>query len=257
LSAVVIVGGGLGLYFGLRSSDSGPVQPVDVIPPGQYGAVASNGAECAQMAVDVLKEGGSAADAAITTLFCEGVAVAQSMGLGGGFLMTIYEKETGKIDTIVARETAPNRATADMFIGNTQAATIGGLAVAVPAELKGYWEVHQKYGKLPWRRLIEPSIQLCLDGPVVTSYVAGILRSRNARIFAEPTLREILIDPTTNMTWVAGDRIRRPKLAETLQIIALEGADAIYSVNGTLLKPLVEDIQALGGIITENDILNF
>jgi gamma-glutamyltranspeptidase / glutathione hydrolase / leukotriene-C4 hydrolase len=86
------------------------------------------------MAVDVLKEGGSAADAAITTLFCEGVAIAQSMGLGGGFLMTIYEKNTGNVDTVISRETAPINAKADMFLGNPQAALVGGLAVAVPGK---------------------------------------------------------------------------------------------------------------------------
>jgi gamma-glutamyltranspeptidase / glutathione hydrolase / leukotriene-C4 hydrolase len=123
--------------------------------------------------------------------------------------------------------------------------------------LKGYWEVHQKYGKLPWRRLVEPTIELCIKGSYVTPNIAANLRSRSARIFAEPSLREILINPVTNQTWETGDLIKRPKLAESLEIIAREGADAIYSANGSLLKPLVEDIQALGGIITENDFLNF
>jgi gamma-glutamyltranspeptidase / glutathione hydrolase / leukotriene-C4 hydrolase len=252
---VVVVGGGLGLYFGLRSSDE-PSNP-DVLPKGLYGGVASNGDECAQIGVDVLKEGGSAADSAIAVLFCEGVVVAQSMGLGGGCLMTIYEKATGTVDTLVAREIAPLRATPDMFVNNQQASTLGGLAVAVPGELKGYWELHRKYGKLPWRRLVEPTIALARDGFVVTPYVANILSSRSARIYAQPTLREVLFDPTTNATWKAGDIMKRPQLARSLEIIADEGADAMYSASGSLFKPLVEDIQALGGIITENDLLNY
>jgi len=66
-----------------------------------------------------LLEGGNAVDAAIATLFCEGVACPQSMGLGGGFVMTIYNKTTGEVHTINAREHAPLAATEDMFNGNS------------------------------------------------------------------------------------------------------------------------------------------
>lgn len=62
---------------------------------------------------------GTAADAVIATLFCEGVAVPQSCGLGGGFFLTIYTKATGKVETLNAREVAPERATADMFVGQS------------------------------------------------------------------------------------------------------------------------------------------
>lgn len=62
---------------------------------------------------------GSAADAAIATLFCEGVAVPQSCGLGGGLFLTIYTKSTGKVETLNAREVAPKAATEDMFVGET------------------------------------------------------------------------------------------------------------------------------------------
>lgn len=62
---------------------------------------------------------GSVADAAIATLFCEGVAVPQSCGLGGGFFLTIYTKSTGKVETLNAREVAPKAATEDMFVGET------------------------------------------------------------------------------------------------------------------------------------------
>lgn len=62
---------------------------------------------------------GSAADAAIATIFCEGVAVPQSCGLGGGLFLTIYTKSTGKVETLNAREVAPKAATEDMFVGET------------------------------------------------------------------------------------------------------------------------------------------
>lgn len=74
---------------------------------------------------DILQKGGSAADAAIAALFCEGVAQPQSMGLGGGFLLTIYIKETGEVKTLDAREVAPKKATRDMYAGNSTLSSEG------------------------------------------------------------------------------------------------------------------------------------
>jgi gamma-glutamyltranspeptidase / glutathione hydrolase / leukotriene-C4 hydrolase len=74
---------------------------------------------------DVLMEGGNAVDGAIATLFCDGVACPQSMGLGGGFVMTIYNKTTGEVHTINAREHAPGAAFEDMFDGNSTMAQKG------------------------------------------------------------------------------------------------------------------------------------
>lgn len=132
---------------------------------------------------------------------------------------------------------------------------LGGLAIAVPGELKGYWSVHQKYGLLPWEDLIRPTIELCRQGHIVSHYLERILSGRASRMYAEPTLREIYINPETNHTWRYGDRIKRPKLAETLEVIAKEGAKALY--NGTLTKGFIQDIQSFGGIVTEQDLLEY
>lgn len=217
----------------------------------------SNGLECSAIGADILKLNGSAVDAAIATLFCEGIACPQSMGLGGGFFMTIYIKQSGKIETLNAREVAPIAATEEMFVNNTGASSTGGLAIAVPGELKGYFEAHKKYGKLPWRTLVEPTIKLCKEGHLVSSYLANILSKRQAKILNEPSLREIFINPVNNQTWKEGDRIKRLKLAESLEIIANEGDSAMYSKNGTLLSKIVTDIRSFGGIITEEDFLQY
>ena len=74
---------------------------------------------------DVLKRNGTAVDAAIASLICNGVYSSQSMGIGGGFLMTIYSKESGKIDTLNARETAPGNATINMYHGDAKASEKG------------------------------------------------------------------------------------------------------------------------------------
>ena len=76
---------------------------------------------------DVLKRNGTAVDAAIASLICNGVYSSQSMGIGGGFLMTIYSKETGKVETLNARETAPGAATKNMYHGDEKTSEKGKL----------------------------------------------------------------------------------------------------------------------------------
>lgn len=198
---------------------------------------------------------GTVIDAAIATLFCEGVTVCQSMGLGGGFVATMYHKASGKVETLVARERAPIASRKDMFVNMTQVSGI--LAVAVPGELKGYAELYRKYGRVPWKTLIQPTIELCRSGHIVTEYLENVMNIKKQQIFESPSLREVFVNPATNETWKAGDRIRRLKLAETLEIIANEGVDTMYTANGTIANLLVEDIQKLGGIITIEDFVKY
>ncbi|XP_029670712.1 scoloptoxin SSD14-like [Formica exsecta] len=220
---------------------------------GQYrkGAVTTNGQECAQIGANMLARNGSAVDAAIAALLCEGIASLHSMGLGGGFLMTIWDPKTKTADYLDARETAPMAATEDMFDGNAHLAMYGGKAVAVPGELMGYWEAYKKYGKLSWSELFEPAIKLCETGSRINDYLAAYLVQKEPMIKNESSLAKILINPNTGKVWVAGDRIKRPQLAETLKLIAKHGVDIFYK--GNIADNLVDEIKAFKGIITKQD----
>ncbi|XP_029048723.2 glutathione hydrolase 1 proenzyme-like [Osmia bicornis bicornis] len=219
----------------------------------KQGAVSTNGQECAQIGADMLIRGGSAVDAAIAALLCEGVASLHSMGLGGGFLMTIWDGK--KASYLDARETAPSKADKDMFQGDAKLSQRGGLAVAVPGELLGYWEAHRRYGKLPWSELFEPTISLCHDGSRINNYLANYLTSKEPLIKEEESLAEILINPATNSTWKVDDRIKRPRLAETLKLIARHGPNIFY--NGFIGDILVEELKAFNGIIEKEDLQNY
>lgn len=197
---------------------------------------------------------GSVADAAIATLFCEGVTCAQCMGLGGGFLMTIYTKSRGIVETLNARETAPAASHKYMFGNETQ--VTGPKSIAVPGELRGYWELHQRYGRLPWHTLVKPTIDLCRKGHIVSDYMASALLKREAIILASPSLKEIYINPETNRVWIVGDLIKRPLLANTLEIIAVEGVDSLYW-NGTIARMLISELQSLGAIVTIEDLMHY
>lgn len=129
-------------------------------------------------------------------------------------------------------------------------------SVAVPGELKGIWELHQRYGTLPWKTLVQPSIDLCRNGHKVSRYFSDVLKVRESTIKSQPSLAEVFINPVTNAVWIEGDIIRRPKLGDTLELIAEEGVDTLYN-NGTVARMLVGEIQELGGIITMEDLMDF
>lgn len=128
-------------------------------------------------------------DAAIATLFCVGLMQPQSAGIGGGFLMTVYDQNTRTARCLNARETAPLAATEDMFNGNPESSQTGPLSVAVPGEVAGSWAAHQAYGKLPWSNLILPSADMADSGIVVTRALAEKLLGKQDVIKAEPSLR--------------------------------------------------------------------
>uniref|UniRef100_T1GPW7 Gamma-glutamyltransferase n=1 Tax=Megaselia scalaris TaxID=36166 RepID=T1GPW7_MEGSC len=201
----------------------------------------------------MIEEGGSAADSIISVLLCEGVVAPHVVGLGGGFMATIYNKEKGTMESLVARETAPAEAHMYMFLNASS--VDGALTVGVPGELKGYWELHKKYGKLPWKQLFSPAIQLCKEGIRVTPYMAYAMKTIDESYKYEPSLKDMLIDPKTNDYKIMGDLIFRPVLAKTLEIIADKGADVFYK--GEVGRNLVKDLKERGGIITEEDLANY
>lgn len=122
--------------------------------------------------------------------------------------------------------------------------------------MKGIWELHQRYGTLPWRTLIQPTIDLCRNGHLVSQYFADVLKLLEEIIKNDPGLAEVFINSETNAVWKKGDRIKRLKFADTLELIADEGADTLYN-NGTVAKLLVKEIREMGGILTEQDFMNY
>jgi len=242
--ALIVVGLVLGLVFGLKGTNE--------VYIGE-GAIVSNGEGCAEIGGHILEQGGSAVDAAIAIVLCEGVVLPHSLGVGGGFVATIYSKKTGKVESLIARERAPLRATQDMFVNSS---ITGAISAAVPSEIFGFWEMHQKYGKLPWKTLYEPTIELCENGIRVSKYLANVLNLYRDRLIKEESMTEIFINPKTGDFFKEGEIMFRPQLAETLRVIAEEGVDAMYGP-GKIGTMLVEDIQSMGGIMIDRDLLTY
>lgn len=220
-------------------------------------AVVTNSVPCTGIALDVLQDGGSAVDAAIAAALCDGIMNPQSMGIGGGFLATVYDKTKGISEVLNAREIAPKAADKNMFkdISDKKGAVFRGLTIAVPGELVGYYELHKKYGKSPWKSLFQPTIALCRHGVIVTSYTGTIISKLEERIMAEPTLKQELTNPETGLLYKAGDVMIRNVLANTLELVAARGPQILY--NGGLTARFIEDIKSFHGIITADDLKNY
>lgn len=243
---LIIIGVAIGLTFYLISD----------VAKTRKGSVVTNGYHCAEIGKTIFEKGGNVADVAIAAALCEGVVNPQSMGLGGGFLLTIYTKATGEVWSLNSREVAPAAATTDMYHSNDTLAKIGGLAVAVPSELVGYWYLYERFGgNLAWKDLIQPTIDLCYNGIYVNGYLANILQNNEDVLRNDEVLSAAFIDPSTDKPYVEGQYVKRSTLAKTLEVIAEEGGYALH--NGSLTEGFVQDIRDNGGIITADELRNY
>ncbi|CAN8006868.1 unnamed protein product, partial [Ixodes hexagonus] len=218
-------------------------------------AVVADAVPCADIGRDILVKGGSAVDAAVALLFCDGAVNPQSMGLGGGVFITVYTNATGVAEVFDGREAAPELATAERFVGNSSLLASGPLSVAVPGELGAYWAAQKKYGKLLWGDLIQPTVELCKNGFPVGKHLAGKLQEKRSQVLSEPTLREVFFNNDTQDVFKEGETMKRPVLAQTLEQIALKGVQEFY--DGELGKKFVQDLADMGGIMTEKDLHSY
>ena len=141
---------------------------------------------------DVLRDGGNAVDAAVAVGFALAVVHPEAGNLGGGGFMLIRER-AGAVHALDYRETAPARATRDMFVDArgepTERSITGHLAAGVPGAVAGLVEAHRRYGRLPLARLIEPAIRLAGDGFPVDEYRSQSIRDDSARLAEFPASR--------------------------------------------------------------------
>lgn len=226
--------------------------PTDNQARGYNGVVSSENELCSKIGLDVLKEGGSAIDSVIATSVCIGTTNFQSSGIGGGGFL-IYRDPQGTTTTINFREKAPANAHMDMYNEIAEASSIGGLSVAVPGELRGFQEAHARFGKLPWKRLIDPSIELAHKGWVVNKNFAAKISSHEEWILKNAPLAQIIAPKGVLVK--EGDRISRCTYGETLTVIANEGPDAFY--HGWIGEEIVKTVQADGGILSMQDLADY
>lgn len=229
---------------------------------GPHGAVATEVDVCSNVGADLLKEGGSAADAIIGASFCVNSIDSFHSGIaGGGFIVLRDEKNNGKnqhdgVKVIDMRESAPGASNETMYSANPNknASTIGGLAVGVPGELRGFEMLHNQYGKLPWHQVIYPSIQLNRYGFKVTNQLSYAIDQYKDSLLCNTTYWKDVYCPNGKAAKL-GDTIKNERLATTFEIIAKQGVNAFYT--GAIANRTIETIRNAGGIMTLDDLKQY
>jgi len=195
--------------------------------------VAAADPRAVEAGLEMLRAGGSAADAAVAVQLVLGLVEPQSSGLGGGAFALVWSAREQRVRAFDGRETAPAAARPDRFLdrhGNPEQfmqAVASGRSVGVPGVPRLLATLHRESGRLPWARLFAPAIRLAEQGVDKTPRLARQLER-------ERLLRE---DPAARALFYAGDRIVNPQYAATLKILAREGADAFY--RGAIAEDIV------------------
>ncbi|XP_020905523.1 glutathione hydrolase 1 proenzyme isoform X2 [Exaiptasia diaphana] len=217
-------------------------------------AVATDNEHCSKIGRDILIKGGSAVDSAIASMLCVGVINMHSTGIGGGGFMLVYDPFRKKAEMIDFRETAPIQANRDMFQGDAKNGIQGGLAVAVPGELRGMEKAWKMYGRLKWKDLFLPSIKLAKDGFPMPETVNIAVQLWKKTLKKDKCFRKAFIHDGKLLK--TGDIIKRPKLAKVLTIIANAGSSRPF-YDGSLSKTIVSDVKHAGGRLTLSDLKSY
>jgi gamma-glutamyltranspeptidase/glutathione hydrolase len=200
--------------------------------------------------VSILKAGGNAVDAAVATAFALAVTYPAAGNLGGGGFMMVHPAPgAGEPVAIVYREVAPAAAFPTMFTKDDTLFT--PKAVAVPGTVRGMGLAHQRFGSLPWAQLLQPAVALARDGFLVDRNLAELMNTYLAEKPHLPEFQRVFGKPGGG-PWAAGDRLRQPDLARTLQLLADGGPEAFYK--GPIADALVAEMARGNGLITTADL---
>lgn len=225
--------------------------------PWSGGAVAAAHPTASEAGVAMLDAGGNAVDAAVAAAFTMAVVGPPHSGLGGGGFALVHLAKAGTDEAFDFREVAPAKATHDMYLVDgkldPRRVTDGALSVAVPGAVKGYLELHEKYGKLPRAKVLAPAIAAATKGFLVTPRYRALAQHREACLGADEEARRLFL--RDGRAPAVGTRLTQPDLAKTLTTLARRGAPAFYE--GPIARALVDTVQARGGILTLEDLARY
>lgn len=229
----------------------------ETAPPAKLGLIAEKAMvvsarqEASQIGLEILQKGGNAFDAMMATEMALAVTFPFAGNLGGGGFM-VYRMADGSVGSLDYREKAPQAASKDMYLDEygdviPDLSTKGALASGVPGTIAGIFEAQAKFGKLSPAEIFQPVIDLARNGYVVSEKQAESLARTRAE-FIEVNGAETFFAKE----YQAGDTLKIPVLAATLERIAKNGRDEFYQ--GETAKIIAKHMQEKGGIITEADL---
>ena len=205
----------------------------------------------------ILAEGGNAYDASIAVAFALAVVLPRAGNIGGGGFMVMFDGTSQESFSIDYREMAPEAASKDMYLASDgsvdkKRATQGILSIGVPGTVYGMWEVHKKFGSLPWSKLLAPAIKLAEDGFLISPFMADALNKRYKKLSKHKNFKSIFY---SSYPVQMHQRLKQPNLANTLKIISTNGVMGFY--DGEVATKIDAFMRKNGGLITKKDLKNY
>ncbi len=227
------------------------------VAEGTRYAVAAAAPEASDAGLRVLEEGGTAADALVASSFVMAVVRPQSTGIGGGGFVIYHDAATSTQSALDGRERAPGEATENMYLdsrGNpTRDRLEGPRAAGVPGLVAMLADLHEKHGKLPWARLVQPAIDLAEKGFPVPPSLARAIAQHQAVLSRFPASSEVFMPEGRPLQ--EGDTFKQPDLARTLRAVAREGKAGFYQ--GEVAQAIARKTRASGGHISVDDLAGY
>lgn len=221
------------------------------------GVVVSAHPQASIAGIRILKQGGNAIDAAVAVQFALAVVYPNAGNIGGGGFL-VFRAADGKIASLDYREKAPLLATRNMYLDSAgvpvnDKSLYGHFAAGVPGTVDGMVQAHSKFGRLSWKKVIQPAIDLATKGFPVTEKQADELNKIRARLAEFNPGGTALVKATG--AWKAGDVLIQPELARTLTLIRNRGRKGFYE--GPVAECLVGEMKRGKGLISEKDLRNY
>jgi gamma-glutamyltranspeptidase/glutathione hydrolase len=224
---------------------------------GKNGMVVSQHYLATNAGHSILAEGGNAYDASIAVAFALAVVLPRAGNIGGGGFMVMFDEASQESYSIDYREIAPEAATKNMFLASDgsvdkKRATQGILSIGVPGTVYGMWEVHKKFGSLPWSELLAPAIELAEDGFLISPFMADALNKRYKKLGKYKNFKNIFY---SNYPVQMHQRLKQTDLANTLKTISSKGVKGFYE--GQVATKIDSYMKENGGLITKKDLKNY
>jgi gamma-glutamyltranspeptidase/glutathione hydrolase len=221
---------------------------------GEHGMVVTPDESASAAGLKVLRSGGNAIDAAVTTAFVLAVTFPQAGSIGGGGFL-LYRSADGEHQALDFRERAPSLLRPELFLDGEGkplpgSSLEGGLAVGVPGTLAGLAEMHSRWGSRPWKELLQPAIRLAERGFALSPYMAAAIAADAEKLNRNAEARQIFFPEGRPPR--AGELLVQKDLAATLKRIAAKGAAALYE--GPLAKLLCDSVREAGGVMLPDDL---
>ncbi len=222
----------------------------EVIAP--HGMAATSQPLATQVALDILKAGGSAVDAAIAANAAIGLMEPTGNGIGGDLFAIVWDAEKLELVGLNASGRAPKAMTLEYFRENKldKIPPFGPLPVSVPGTVDGWFELHGRYGRLDMNEILAPAIRYARDGFPVSEVIAHYFKSNEKRIGHYPGFAETYM-PNGRVPR-KGEMFRNPRLAKTYELIAEKGRDEFYK--GSIAKRIDSYMTEQGGLLRYEDL---